>query len=99
MERQGQKVIIGIISIALFVVAFFSLFLVVKDLHHDCIGDDCPICAVIHQSEEILNLIKTGISAILAIVIVQFHYIATGFTYLHLAYVFSLISCKVRMNN
>lgn len=46
--RRIEAYIVAIITIAFML---FSVFFIAVELHHDCSGEDCPICSVIHQCE------------------------------------------------
>ena len=48
------------IVLLLFFALLFSVHLVAAETDHDCTGEDCPICAVIHQCENTLRSLDPG---------------------------------------
>jgi|GEM_PF-1511808 len=89
----------------LFLVCFFIAFLatrivIVANINHDCIGDGCPICKLIHSAGKLLKQIGrilvsiSGVPA--ALLIIPMAMIATGLLY---HYFSSPITAKIRLNN
>ena len=62
MDKKAQRILAGFTCAAFVIVAFFSLLFIAKEAHHDCTGEDCPVCACIHQAEQTLKQIGTGSS-------------------------------------
>ena len=62
MTTKKKKITAAIICIIFIVVTFASLFYIVKEENHKCTGEDCPICACIHQAEQTLKNLGTGIT-------------------------------------
>ena len=60
MTTKKKKITAAIICIIFIVVTFASLFYIVKEENHKCTGEDCPICACIHQAEQTLKNLGTG---------------------------------------
>ena len=77
-----------------------SLFFIAKEAHHDCTGEDCPVCACIHRAEQTLKQIGTGSSETAGAFAPS---VSAGcgisFAFLCLRLSFPFISQKVRMNN
>ena len=85
-----------IIFIAVFIMALLTI---VVNENHECIGDGCPICKLIHDAERLLQEIgKTSIllgsfyAILLALI---FETISTGIISVHS---FTLVNTKVRLN-
>ncbi len=57
MNRKKSAVFICIIFLF---VTFASLFYIAGEENHDCTGEDCPVCACVHQAEQTLRNIGTG---------------------------------------
>lgn len=99
MHTKKQKTLAFITCMAFIAVALFSMLFIVKEADHDCTGENCPVCACIHQAEQTLKQLGTGdtgrtlIVPALSSVIVAFS-LAVLFTPC-----VSLISQKVRLNN
>ena len=87
--------------VALFAIVFVmlaSMLFISGHAHHDCTGEDCPICEVLMMCET--NLKMTGVVALVCIChffsvrIIKSEFLVSR------TYVFdSLISQKVRMND
>ena len=60
MDKKAQRILAGFTCAAFVIVAFFSLLFIAKEAHHDCTGEDCPVCACIHQAEQTLKQIGSG---------------------------------------
>lgn len=52
MDKKAQRILAGFTCAAFVIVAFFSLLFIAKEAHHDCTGEDCPVCACIHQADK-----------------------------------------------
>ena len=58
MKRQKKAAIL--ICMAFLVVMLASFFYIAKEENHNCTGEDCPVCACIHQAEQNLKNLGTG---------------------------------------
>lgn len=99
MTGKKKKCIAAIICILFVFVTFASLFYIVKEENHYCTGEDCPICANIHQAEQTLRNAGNGMITIAAInpVLILFALLITG-QFLIVSDT-SLVSQKVRLND
>ena len=50
MTGKKKKCTAAIICILFVFVTFASLFYIVKEADHECTGENCPICACVHQA-------------------------------------------------
>ncbi len=57
MLRKRKMLIIALIAFFIVAFLFASLFSQIEH-DHDCTGDDCPICAVLHFVQDFLSSIK-----------------------------------------
>ena len=64
MNRKRQKTFSIAVCVLFLIITFASLFYIVEEENHYCIGEDCPICANIHQAEQTLKNLATAMSAI-----------------------------------
>ena len=86
MNTKKKRVFSMAVCILFLFVTFASLFYIVKEENHHCTGEDCPICANIHQAEQTVN----PVCILFALLIVgQFLLVSDT----------SLVSQKVRLNN
>ena len=99
MNTNTKKTLSVAVSVFLLFVIFASLFFVVEEADHHCTGEDCPICANIHQAEQTLRnsanctISSTSVNAVPVLCVVMTvcqYFLATGT---------SLVSQKVRLNN
>ena len=60
--NANRKKNIAVIACVLFVfVTLASLFYIAKEENHQCTGEDCPICASIHQAKQIVKNVTAGL--------------------------------------
>ena len=85
-------------AMLLFGVLFSSTF-IAEEFHHDCVGDECPICQTIAQCEAFLNRIATGTALFVVSVMAVVAVISGALLYVSPAASGTLVSCKVRLNN
>ena len=57
MNIRKKRIFSVVICIAFLFVTFASLFYIAKEENHNCIGEDCPICAGIQQAEHGLRTV------------------------------------------
>lgn len=93
------RITAGIMGLMMLVLIAFSAFYIAAEADHDCSGEDCLICACIHQCENTLRGIGNGTAVKSAVVV------AIVFILLAAAFVIppelqdTLVSKKVRLNN
>ena len=99
MNTKTKKIFSVAVCILMLFVTFASLFYIVKEENHHCTGEDCPICANIHQAEQTLRNIGNGTIMIAAInpMPILFVLLITG--QFLLVSDTSLVSQKVRLND
>ena len=91
--------IAAIVAVMLLLGVLFSSGFIAEEFHHDCAGDECPICQTIAQCEAFLSRIATGTA--LFVVSIMAVITAVLSTMLAVSPVINetLVSCKVRLNN
>ena len=99
MNSRRLRLLSGIVCAMLVTVMLVSLFYIVKEEDHQCTGEDCPVCACIHQAKQTLRNLGTGL-----IVAVCVSFTVTGGIQVaqwHRSTVrcSSLVAQKVRMND
>ena len=98
MDMKKRKIAAMLCIVVVFVM-FSSLFYIEKEIHHDCTGHDCPICACIQQAEQNIRNIRTLGSAVTFSVIVPVLYCCILPVFYIFVLCISLISTKVRLND
>lgn len=94
-----KEVAAGIIGMMLIIVMLFSAFYISIETHHDCTGEDCPICAQVQMCENTLHKIGGGIAFLIAVIISAFFMIDCASVFIVDLLQATPISTKVRMNN
>lgn len=99
MHTDRKKAFSFIMSAIFVVVILFSIFFMAKELGHDCVGEDCPICACIDQMEQNLNRIAAGLAVGAVCVFVACQCVSVVFATSFEVPCITLISRKIRLNN
>ncbi|MCR5770466.1 MAG: hypothetical protein K6G87_04435 [Butyrivibrio sp.] len=96
---RPKKAMAGIIGMLMIIAMLFSAFYISYEAHHDCTGEDCPICAQIQMCENTLHKIGGGLAFLVAVIVpVIFTFVcASVFNFILLQE--TPISQKVRMND
>ncbi len=97
--KTGIRIASGTIAVmVLFFVLISSLFITVH-ADHDCTGEDCPVCECMHQCENNIRMLGSGLTALEAVIIPVFELL------LFISFTACLPACdtpvsrKVRLNN
>lgn len=53
-----KKSLAIMLSVILFVMVFFSYDFVIRNAHHDCSGEECPICIQMESAVQFVSGIK-----------------------------------------
>lgn len=97
MTTTKKRTIALAICLLFFGITVFSLFYIAKEADHECTGEDCPVCACIHQAQQTLKNIGTGIALAAAVVPVLFVVRCLSIPALILPYT-CLVQQKVRLD-
>ena len=93
------RITAGIMGLMMLFIVLFSAFYIAAEADHDCCGEDCPICACIHQCENTLRGIGDGVTvrsaAVAPAILILF---AAAFVIAAVSQD-TLVSRKVRLNN
>lgn len=99
MNSKKQRAISFIVCFLFLFITFASLFYIVKEVNHNCTGEDCPICANIHQAEQNLKNLGSGLTEVFAIKWIPVFIVELAGIQFVLFFCKSLVSQKVRLNN
>ena len=98
---KSKKILALLTAVMVAVLLLLSGFFIITHTEHDCIGEDCPVCAQLETCENGMRLLTqaAGMGAVLA-----FAYIVTErIILLYLAGLdlcpVSLVSLKIRLND
>ena len=50
-----RRILAGVLALAALLALLLSAFYVAAEADHDCTGEDCPVCALIHLCENLLR--------------------------------------------
>ncbi len=66
---KHKKIIASITVVMMLFAMFFSAFYIAGEVGHHCDHEDCPICACIHQCENLLNQTYDGVAILIAMIL------------------------------
>ena len=99
MNTKKKRIFSVAVCILFLFVIFASLFYIVEEADHQCTGEECPVCANIHQVGQTLRNLSTGTIAhatanlfpIIFVLVISGQGLVVSNT--------SLVSQKVRLDN
>ena len=98
-NSKRRRLISGLLAVLMLSVMLFSALIIVHEADHDCIGEDCPICACIHQCENTLQQLGSGVTAQFAVVIPAIFIFLLAFLRMTELPQETLVSRKVRLDD
>ncbi len=97
---KKRKGIAFICSISIVFITFVSSLYILKEANHTCSGDDCPICACIHQAESALHILANQKPVEISIKVPVLQCVQMALVYVGVILVYpSLVVLKIRLNN
>lgn len=99
MNTKKKRVFSMAVCILFLFVTFASLFYIIKEENHNCTGEDCPICANIHQAEQALRNLGASMVIHATVNPVLFMFVLAIAGQAFVVSNTSLVSQKVRLNN
>ena len=99
MDRKKQRIISFAVCILFIFVTFASLVYLVKEENHSCTGEDCPVCACMHQAEQTLKRLGTGTIVTITANLVRMITVCLITGLILIVSCVSLVSQKVRLND
>ena len=98
-KSMNKRIAAGIMVLLMLVAMLFSAFYIAAEADHECMGEDCPICACIQQCENTLHHFGDRLAVQVAIIVpVIFILISAILLSVDFAQE-TPISKKVRLNN
>ena len=76
-----------------------KFFDIAKEANHKCTGEDCPICACVHQVEQNLKNLGTGFAVDFCAIFSVLSIVSVICCQTENFFCTSLVSQKVRLNN
>ena len=97
--KNIRGIIAAFMCAALLAGVLFATFFIADEYHHDCTGEECPICQTIAECEAFVNQISSGliivVAALLAVLAVSDIKVMLG----NIFFSNTLVTQKVRLNN
>ncbi len=93
------RITAGIMGLMMLFIVLFSSFYIAAEADHDCCGEDCPICACIHQCENTLRGIGDRAAVRFAVVAPVILILFAAAFVIAAVSQDTLVSRKVRLNN
>ena len=74
-----KRILSAALAVSVLFVVLYSVFFIAAESHHDCIGENCPICLQIQNCENTLKTLSsaTAVTAVSAILCAAFFIIKT----------------------
>lgn len=99
MNTKKKRVFSMAVCILFLFVTFASLFYIVKEAGHECTGENCPICACVHQAHQTLKNLGTGTIIWSGTIFTILFTLCVFMQYVCMILNTSLVSQKVRLND
>ena len=99
MITKKKKMIAMFISVIFVFVMLASLFYIAKEENHKCTAEDCPICACVHQAEQTLKNLGTGLVGSFYLSLINVIADSICFLCMWMILCTSLFRQKVRLND
>ena len=97
--NRNRKITAAVICMLFVFVTLASLFYIEKEENHLCTGEDCPVCACIHQAEQTLRTLSNGVTGTAELPIQILAGCLLVCAYITVTVFKSLVDKKVRLND
>ena len=83
------------------IASLLATIFIITQADHDCIGEGCSVCVLIHNAQKLLERMSKAALAILIAAVGQFTAITiwSKYDFLFRPYHLNLVSAKTRLNN
>ncbi len=98
-SNRSKRIVSGLLGLMLLAAVVFCAFFPAMEAHHDCTGDDCPICSVLHLCEENLKQFGAAVLSPAFIVIPAFFSLIVSLFSAPDLMQETPVSMKIRLNN
>ena len=97
--KLRKRILIALLTTAFIFGTLFSVLYIAIESHHDCIGEDCPICQCIIVCENILKKLSTTLFVMSVSVAFVFASKISIIKNLKLIPIQTLVSLKIKLSN
>lgn len=99
MVTKKQRTLAAMICVIVLLAVVSTSLLLIHELDHDCIGEDCAICICIDHAKHILKQLGAGKTESFAVIFAASFILSAILPLSHLVPSGTLVSQKVRLNN
>ena len=68
--KNAKRILAGVLALLLLLALVLCALCIAAEADHDCTGEDCPVCALVHQCENLLRQLAAAIAAAAAAAVV-----------------------------
>lgn len=100
MEKanHAKRILAGVLALALLLALVLCALCIAVEADHDCTGEDCPVCALVHQCENLLRQLAAAVAAAALLAFVALLGVSAA-SYACAVRRATPVSGKVRLNN
>jgi len=100
-EQLKKKFAASSLLLCFVITSLLAAVFIITQTDHECIGEACTVCALIHNAQKLLERMSKAALAILIAVVGLFTAITawSKFDFLFRPYHSNLVSVKTRLNN
>ena len=99
-KKKSQRIAAAVLSAVVLLAMLFSVIFMIEEAHHDCVGEDCPVCASIAACVKTFDSLADGAAKPkIPIALALFTAVAAITASTQIFSSETLISKKIRQNN
>lgn len=99
MITKKQRTLAAMICVIVLLAVVSTSLLLIHELDHDCIGEDCSICICIDHAKHLLKQLGAGRTESFAVILAASFILSASLSLSHPVSSRTLVSQKVRLNN
>ena len=96
--NKTRKILAGVLGFVLLLALVLCAACIAAEADHDCTGEDCPVCALVHQCENLLRQFAAAAAAVAVLAAAALLCVPAASCVCAFRYG-TPVSCKVRLNN
>ena len=96
--NKARRILAGVLGLALLLALVLCALCIAAEADHDCTGEDCPVCALVHQCENLLRQFGAAAAATALIAAAALLCVSAA-SYACTVCRVTPVSRKVRLNN
>ena len=96
--NKAKRILAGVLGLFLLLALVLCAACIAAEADHDCTGEDCPVCALVHQCENLLRQFGTAAAAAALLAVAALLCVSAA-SYVCAVCRVTPVSRKVRLNN